>query len=41
MPFKELVVKLMEEYEVTEEKCHQETMDFVKKMSEKKLLNLE
>ncbi len=39
MPFKELVNRLMDEYEVTEEKCRQETLDFVKKMTEKKLLN--
>ena len=41
MPFKDLVARLMEEYEVTEEKCRQETLDFVKKMTEKKLLNLD
>ncbi len=39
MSFKDLVAKLMEEYEVTEEQCRQETLDFVKKMTEKKLLN--
>ncbi len=41
MRFMELVAKLMEEFEVTEEQCHKETLEFVKKMTEKKLLNLE
>jgi hypothetical protein len=41
MQFKELVNRLMDEYDVAEETCRQETMDFVKKMTEKKLLNME
>ena len=41
MRFNELVNRLMDEYDVTEEKCRQETLDFVKKMTEKKLLNME
>ncbi len=40
MRFNELVSCLMEEYDVTEEQCHQETLDFIKKMTEKKMLDL-
>jgi hypothetical protein len=41
MKFKELVAILMDEFDVTEEKCSSETMNFVKKMTEKKLLILD
>jgi hypothetical protein len=38
MQFKELVTRLMDEFDVAEEKCSRETLNFVKKMTEKKLL---
>jgi hypothetical protein len=41
MLFKELVTKLMDEYEVTEEQCRMDTLGFVKKMTDKKLLIVE
>jgi hypothetical protein len=41
MRFNELVIKLMDEYEVTEDQCRHETLEFVKKIMEKRLLNLE
>jgi hypothetical protein len=41
LQLKELINKLMDEFDVAEEKCRKETLDFVKKMTEKKLLNLE
>jgi hypothetical protein len=36
--FRDLVSKLMDEYEVTEEQCYSDTLGFVKKIMEKKLL---
>jgi hypothetical protein len=41
MLFKELIAKLMDEYDVTEVQCIQETIEFVKKMKEKNLINLD
>jgi hypothetical protein len=41
MRFNELVSRLMDEYEVPEEQCRMDTMYFVKRMIEKKLVNLE
>ena len=41
MLFKELVTKLMDEYEVTEEQCRLDTLGFVRKMTDKKLLIVE
>jgi hypothetical protein len=41
MQFKELVARLMDEYDVTEEICGKETIDFLKKMTDKKLLDLD
>ena len=38
LSFKGLVVKLMEEYEVSEEQCAEETMAFLKKLTDKKLV---
>jgi len=36
-----LVAKLMDEYDVAEDKCRHETRDFVNKMIEKKILNVD
>jgi hypothetical protein len=36
--FKELVTRLMEEYEVSEQQCTTDTLAFLKKLEEKKLL---
>jgi hypothetical protein len=41
MSFNELVAKLMDEYDVTEEQCRQETLVFIKKMMAKKLLDFD
>jgi hypothetical protein len=41
MTFKELVTILMDEYEVAEEQCRVDTLGFVKKMTDKKLLIVE
>jgi hypothetical protein len=41
LSFNELVTILMDEYEVTEEKCCQETKNFLNKITEKKLLIVE
>jgi hypothetical protein len=41
MRFNELVTKLMEEYEVPEDQCRMETLEFIKKIVVKKLLTLE
>lgn len=41
MLFKELVKLLKDEFEVTEEQCQQDTMGFVRKMTDKKLLIVE
>jgi hypothetical protein len=41
MQLKELVARLMDEYDVDEEKCRIETVAFIKKMAEKRLLILE
>jgi hypothetical protein len=41
MLFNELVSKLLDEYEVTEEQCRLDTLGFVKKMTDKKLLVVE
>jgi len=41
MLFKELVSKLMDEYEVGEEQCRIDTLGFVRKMTDKKLLIVE
>jgi hypothetical protein len=38
MPFKELVARLMDEYEVSEEQCRLDTLGFIKKMTDKKIL---
>ena len=40
MRFRELVAKLMEEYEVSEEQCTIDTLAFLKKITDKKLVNL-
>jgi hypothetical protein len=40
LTFKELVAKLMDEYEVTEEQCGEDTMAFLKKLTDKKLIDL-
>jgi hypothetical protein len=39
--FKDLVDRLMEEYEVSVEQCNQDTLNFIKKMIDKKILILE
>ena len=39
--FKELVVKLMQEYEVSEEQCTEDTQAFLEKLAVKKLLAVE
>jgi len=41
IPFKELVAKLMEEYEVSEDQCKVDTLGFIEKMTGKKLLIVE
>jgi hypothetical protein len=38
--FRELVAALMDEYEVSEEQCTAETLAFLKKITDKKLVNL-
>ena len=38
--FKELVDKLMEEYEVSEEQCTTDTLNFITKLCDKKLILL-
>jgi len=38
MNFKELVNKLMEEYEVSEQQCSQDTLTFIKKLQDKNLI---
>jgi hypothetical protein len=38
LPFRELVGKLMAEYEVTEEQCTADTLAFLTKLQDKKLL---
>jgi hypothetical protein len=40
MLFRELVAKLMEEYEVSEEQCTADTLAFLKKIMDKKLVHL-
>ena len=40
MKFRDLVSTLMEEYEVTEEQCTTDTLAFLKKITEKKLVDL-
>jgi len=40
MLFKELVNKLMDEYDIAEEQCYQDTIEFLEKMIEKKVLIL-
>jgi hypothetical protein len=38
VPFHELVVKLMEEYQVNERQCITDTLAFLKKLEDKKLI---
>ncbi len=40
MRFRELVAKLMDEYEVSEEQCTIDTLAFLKKITDKKLIHL-
>jgi hypothetical protein len=39
--FKQLVDQLLEEYEVPEEKCREDTLAFVQNLTDKKLINYE
>jgi len=41
LSFKELVAKLTEEYEVSEQQCADDTMAFLKKLTDKKLVLIE
>jgi hypothetical protein len=41
LSFKELVTLLMNEYEVDEDLCRHDTLEFVRKMSDKQILILE
>jgi len=40
MPFRELVEALMKEFEVTEEQCTADTLAFLRKITDKKLIDL-
>ena len=39
VPFRELVAKLLEEFEVSAEQCSADTLVFLKKLENKKLIN--
>ncbi len=41
LSFRELVVKLIEEYEVTEQQCTADTLTFLKKLEDKKLITFD
>ena len=39
--FKNLVARLMDEYEISEQQCNEDTLAFVKKLTDKKLIETE